>query len=155
MAAIWFGIKLTIGGSIPYHVVVSGSMVPTLNVGDLLIVSYGGFESLKEGDIILFRSPYQPSKIIVHRIHSIIVDAQGIGLITKGDHNPAPDGWVVRKGHYMAKVVFSIPYVGFILSPPYNYLIVAAGLFLIFLLEYYSEEKKDEKDRSIIDDHRI
>ena len=38
VAIIWFGIRYAFGSNNPFYVVASESMVPKLNVGDLLMV---------------------------------------------------------------------------------------------------------------------
>ena len=39
-AAIWFGFKFVFGLYNPFYVVASGSMIPNLNVGDLVIIRH-------------------------------------------------------------------------------------------------------------------
>jgi signal peptidase I len=68
-AAVWFGFKFVFGMYNPFYVVASGSMIPNLNIGDLVIIrnntiSSGinnnnpySFNNLKVGDIIIFKSP--------------------------------------------------------------------------------------------------
>ena len=49
---IWFAVKVVFNVDNPFYVVSSGSMIPVLNVGDILIVKDGNtFNSLKVGDI--------------------------------------------------------------------------------------------------------
>jgi signal peptidase I len=78
VVAVPFGIRYVFGVINPFYVVASGSMIPRLNIGDLLIVKYttdskgdSSFNNLRVGDIIVFNTPYKTTegkhKVIVHR----------------------------------------------------------------------------------------
>jgi len=109
----------------PLHTPISGSMEPTLKIGDLLIIR-GGLKgkdihaSPKDGDIIIFYNPNNPNDLpIVHRaIKKIQKDGKWY-FITKGDANPKNDtdywGWMVPEDYIIGKVIFVIPKVGYIL----------------------------------------
>ena len=135
----WAGLTFALGTSTPAYVVSSGSMIPTLNVGDIIVVKdKGSFQTLRVGDIIVFQSPAGDGRVIVHRIYSISTDQYGIAIYTKGDNNPAPDAWVVRESHYIGKVVFTLPYLGkvtSIIQPPLNYILIFLCIILIFVVE--------------------
>jgi signal peptidase len=135
----WAGLTFALGTSSPAYVVSSGSMIPTLNVGDIIVVKdKDSFKSLQVGDIIVFHSPAGDGRVIVHRIYSMTIDQYGVAIYTKGDNNPAPDGWVVRESHYIGKVVFTLPYLGRITSiiqPPLNYILILFFIVLIFVVE--------------------
>ncbi len=135
----WAGLTFALGTSSPAYVVSSGSMIPTLNVGDIIVVKdKGSFQTLQVGDIIVFHNPTGDGRIIVHRIYSMSTDQYGVAIYTKGDNNPAPDAWVVRESHYIGKVIFTLPYLGkvaSIIQPPLNYILICFFIVLIFVLE--------------------
>jgi signal peptidase len=164
IAVIWFGIRLVFGVSNPFYVVASDSMVPKLNIGDLLLVQHtsgssaSSFDSLKKGDIIVFKSPgivedLGQREIIVHRVAQIYVDSNnGERIIrTKGDANDASIPLVdypIRESNYIGKVVYVLPGVGLItkaISPPVNYILIAIILIILLFLLYKrgSEHKKE------------
>jgi signal peptidase len=70
-------LRTILSDSNPFYVVASGSMVPVLNINDLIIVwgkdSNTNFNSAKVGDIIVFRAidPAEENKTIVHRVVKI------------------------------------------------------------------------------------
>ena len=75
IAIIFLGIRFAFGVTNPFYVVASGSMIPKLNIGDFVIVSHNvPFESLKVGDIIVFRTfgttDTGQHEIIVHQSSS-------------------------------------------------------------------------------------
>jgi len=135
----WAGLTFALGTSSPAYVVSSGSMIPTLNVGDIIVVKdKDSFQTLKVGDIIVFHSPALDGRVIVHRIYSIATDQYGVAIYTKGDNNYAPDAWVVRESHYIGKVIFTLPYLGkvtSIIQPPLNYVLIFFFIVLIFVTE--------------------
>ncbi len=85
---IWFAVKVVFNVDNPFYVVSSGSMIPVLNVGDILIVKDGNtFNSLKVGDIIVFNRPQGGDRVIVHRIIEISDRFGEKVIVTKGDAN--------------------------------------------------------------------
>ncbi len=134
-------------GSSPFYVVVSRSMVPTLDVGDIVIVQNVPFSSIHVNDVIIYNTPTPGgggcgSLVVVHRVVGISSDG---GLITQGDNratNPFPDEpneWpYVHADCARGVVVLVVPYLGkisMLFPPPTNYILVAIILVFIFLTE--------------------
>ena len=84
--------------------VVSESMVPTLNVGDIQLCKRTNFDDVKVGDIILY---YHNDKVIVHRIKEKIDNKDNKYLIMKGDNNPVCDPWNVYPEDIISKVIIN------------------------------------------------
>ena len=58
VAAIWVGLTTVFGTQNPFYVVSSGSMVPELQVYDVIVVQGNDpFEGVGVGDIIVFDRP--------------------------------------------------------------------------------------------------
>jgi signal peptidase I len=140
---VWVGLRLVFDTANPFYIVSSGSMVPNLNVDDVLVVRDGGsFKDLNLGDIIVFHRPIGGDRVIVHRvadIKDIVINSQDERVIrTKGDANPSSIPGVdfpITEKEYIGKVAFVIPGVGLItraISPPVNYIIIAAILTILF-----------------------
>lgn len=145
IGSIWIGITITIENDTPFFVVSSRSMIPVLDVGDIILVSgRNNYEDLKIDDIIVFTLPTDKDRVIVHRIHEIRYDEdRGIEIKTKGDHNPNIDGWTVLKRNYIGTVIFTIPSIGNItiwLSPPTNYYIITFIIIILLTKEVKNEE---------------
>ena len=72
--------------------VLSGSMRPTFSPGAVVITRSIPTSSIRPGDIILFVPPGDTSQY-AHRVTSVSGPAGRPVITTKGDANPAPDGW--------------------------------------------------------------
>jgi len=150
---IWFAVKVVFNVDNPFYVVSSGSMIPVLNVGDILIVKDGNtFNSLKVGDIIVFNRPQGGDRVIVHRIIEISDRFGEKVIVTKGDANdgiiPGTD-FPIREKDYIGTVAYTVPKVGLVLkylNPPVNYIIIVG---IIGILIYTNMKKKNEEKRKL------
>ncbi len=103
----------------PIVVVVSCSMLPNLDRGDMLILKGVDVGELKagrtDGDIIVYVCPSDNpgcppgNKLIVHRLYKINEDGT---LVSWGDNNPSADAWAVKPGWLKGKVVYRVPLLG-------------------------------------------
>jgi len=93
-------------------IIASGSMRPTLDVGDIAITVQTRPENIKVGDIIKYWRQGEPAPII-HRV--IQADRAGgiTYIVTKGDANDAPDE-PITVTQTVGKVVLIIPKIGWI-----------------------------------------
>ncbi|MCS7103773.1 MAG: signal peptidase I [Candidatus Korarchaeum sp.] len=131
----------------PFTVVTSGSMKPTLEPGDLVIVVGCDPYQLVEGDIIVFRVPWS-NNMIVHRIVRVERGPDGPLFYTKGDNNAIIDPGHRKPSDIYGKVVFRVPLIGFILEffqlLPVKVAIV--GLIIGYLIYDYSKELRGSRD---------
>jgi signal peptidase I len=91
--------------------VYSGSMSPTIEAGDLIIISRPP-ETLQEGMILTLQVNEQ---LVTHRLIEITPDGQ---LITRGDANPVADDWSGQKVAVRGVYRGCIPYLGHVLNLP-------------------------------------
>jgi len=109
---IWMGLRVVFGTENPFYVVSSGSMVPELQVFDVLVVQGNDpFESVEIGDVIVFNRPQGHDRVIVHRVASIITD-DPYTIRTKGDANPTSIPGTdspITEEEYIGKVAYVIP----------------------------------------------
>ncbi len=152
---IWLGLTLAFGTQNPFYVVASGSMIPELEVYDVLIVQgHEPFEDIEIGDIIVFNRPSDHNRVIVHRVVSIIDDDPKT-LRTKGDANPASipgTDFPITQEEYIGKVVYTLEQVGYVtqlLKPPINYVIIAVVIGIMIVKQL--TKKKKEKELTVSD----
>jgi len=162
---IWMGLRVVFGTENPFYVVSSGSMVPELQVFDVLVVQGNDpFESVEIGDVIVFNRPQGQDRVIVHRVASIITD-DPYTIRTKGDANPTSIPGTdspITEEEYIGKVAYVIPQVGYVtrvLTPPINYIIIAIIISAMIgkqflktkkehaLSESFDFESKDENNQ--------
>ena len=162
--AFWFGLRLGLRTDFPLLAVASGSMKPTLNEGDLIIVQgFSNFDGINavpapDGTIVVFHKPSDPDELIVHRAISK-VDNNGTWYFqTKGDNNNTPDFWNgdgtssgwVSQHLLVGKVVGVAPWIGnvplFIRTPSGLLLIILLFLVILFI-EYVPVLSKKAKTK--------
>lgn len=157
--AFWFGLRAALKTEYPLLAVASGSMRPTLQVGDLIVVQGVNANDIKaapepEGDIIVFRKPTNPRELIVHRaIDKFRKD--GIWYFkTKGDYNKGPDNWLeggVRETDVIGRAIGpSVPLLGYVtlfVQSPLGIPVIVSIILVLALVEYVSLRKKVEANR--------
>lgn len=176
VAIFWFGVPQFPSFSVnnPFYVVSSDSMIPNLNINDLLVIRDGGssnnddngyssysFYNLKVGDIIVFKAPEEDQDdrrtTIVHRVAEIIQTddtsnnnkSSSRVIRTKGDANPSSIPGIdypIREQDYIGKVVYVIPGVGLITKVfrPPINYIVISVTLTILLFLYIKKGKRGE-----------
>ena len=148
--AIWIGLQAAFGTQNPFYVVASGSMIPVLEVYDVLVVQgHDPFEEIEIGDIIVFNRPSDHNRVIVHRVVSIIDENPKI-VRTQGDANPKSipgTDFPISEEEYIGKVVFTLPQVGYVtqvLKPPTNYIIIAIVIGVMIIKQMMGKKKKEK-----------
>ena len=100
------------------YTIVSPSMVPTINVLDVVVtMRIDKPENVKKGDIVTFNSTdYRYSGVLVtHRIVDIEKTSNGEYLFTtKGDNNNTQDSSRISFNEIYGRVLFRIPKIGYI-----------------------------------------
>ena len=116
-------------------VVLSGSMEPSMSIGDLIVIKQT--DEFNVEDIIVYQSR---SMLVVHRI----VEIDGESIITKGDANNAPDN-PISLASVKGKVVCQISKVGYFL----NWMKTPLGAITVILVTIgllkFSEDDTNDK----------
>ena len=131
----------------------TGSMVPTINIGDLCLVrELEDTDDIRQGDIVTFEVE---GTYVTHRI----VSDNGDGSYsTKGDANKVYDNSKLSKEDILGKVSYVIPSVGVVLefvTDKNGKAVLVAGLVLLVSLSLVfdtvvsrREKKKHIKDKT-------
>ena len=146
---IWLGLQIAFGTQNPFYVVASGSMIPVLEVYDVIIIQgHVPFEEVEIGNIIVFNRPSDHDRVIVHRVVSIIDDNPKT-IRTQGDANnasiPGTD-FPITEEEYIGKVEYTLPQVGYVtqlLKPPTNYIIIVIVVGVMIVKQMMQKKKKD------------
>jgi signal peptidase I len=121
--------------------VLSGSMVPTVNVGDLVVARVVTPDQLQAGELATFREP-ETGKLITHRVQSIIWHGELADVVTRGDANEIGENWSVSASDRVGEVVLRVPRAGYavgLLATPAGQLAlagvaVALGVWILVVL---------------------
>ena len=100
------------------YVVLSGSMLPHIEIKDIVVTKKVAAEELEVGDIITFIAPDSRygGISITHRILDKYYD-ETLGIYTyrtKGDANNVADGALVPNANILGKVILKIPKLGYL-----------------------------------------
>lgn len=129
-----FGIKM--------FCIISGSMEPSIEVNDMVIIKEVAQGEIQIGDIISFN---KNGEIITHRVTYIEHSATGQLLyITRGDANNIEDKDKIKYENIEGKCIARIPKVGKIVLILTNKGTLAIVLFILILI-YIIMQKNDYK----------
>lgn len=110
-------------------IIVSGSMIPTIQIGDVVFVDAN--KQVETGDIIAFR---KNTSVIVHRVIKSIDLEENTMFQTKGDNNDTADLELVTADKVEGVYQFKIPYIGKLLMLLYNNLAIVIVIVVVILL---------------------
>ncbi len=140
---------LPVTGNYKVMIVSSGSMRPDITMGSIVIVKPA--DNYKIGEVVTFQTG-EDRDPITHRINEIRVVGGEPQYITKGDANNAPDLGEISEEDIVGKVVFDIPFLGYIVNfiqKPIGFsLVVLVPAFVIIgdeIKKIYEEVKKKKK----------
>ncbi|GAB7019852.1 signal peptidase I [Halostagnicola bangensis] len=112
-----------VAGADESYVVLSDSMNPTIDAGDVVIVQERDPSSIEEGDVLTFDAAdpdefdaADGTSIVTHRVVDIEQADDGLEFVTQGDANNAPDSSAVDEEQVIGTVAFSIPSIGRVVS---------------------------------------
>ncbi|GEM_PF-2524519 len=144
-------------------IVKSGSMTPTIQVGDLIVVSPNSLinspvpaitAKYKVGDIVAFREPSSPNVIVTHRVANAEIKDGQVWYQTKGDANNVTDQTLISEKNIIGRSQFTIPKVGQVFAftkskVGYPLLIILPAL-LVILLEINNIFKEVSKKKFLM-----
>ncbi|MDO8486273.1 MAG: signal peptidase I [Candidatus Staskawiczbacteria bacterium] len=143
IAAIVVISAFPVKGNIQIKVVLSGSMEPSIKTGSVILIK--PVASYNIGDVITFdsnfREPNGARIPVTHRVVEVKKENSVISYLTKGDANEDPDNSTISYKSVIGKVLFSVPYLGYVVETakkPYGFL----ALIMIPALIIISDQVK-------------
>lgn len=116
------------------YVVLTGSMLPTIQVKDIVVTKKVSDDKLKVGDIITFLTPDQRFNgiSITHRIVERYYDEKENKYYyrTRGDNNNIADDALITNDNITGKVILKIPKLGYI----QDLLASKSGLIIVIII---------------------
>ena len=146
LAVALVGVRLI--GYTPYAVL-SGSMTPKYQVGDLVYVRATPPEQIQVGDVMTYTAGGK--SIVTHRV--VEIDQENRQFITKGDANNDRDVKPVAYENVIGTVAFSLPKLGYVsnyLTSPSGRYVAMIATFAVVLVLIIPElfRKKSSVDES-------
>lgn len=134
--------------------VLSGSMRPLLQPGDMIVVKDVDYENVNTGDVITFK--VNETTLVTHRVVDILEENGTKTFRTKGDANNTEDSGLITPEHFVGVLAFSIPkggYVGnFIRSPIGFMLLILLPIFFLIggeiknMLSAMNQDKREDSN---------
>lgn len=128
--------------------IISESMMPTFNIGDIIIVNKcDSPDELKINDIITFE---HDDKTISHRILRIENDGEQFLFYTKGDNNEEIDDFFIKYDQIYGKIILTIPKLGYItrhLHEKYILLQIILLIIIVFIILNIKQDKKIKRKK--------
>ena len=121
-------------------VVLSGSMEPSLSVGDLIIISAQEDYALQQ--VIVYQDG---ASAVVHRI--VAIDTEANTVTTRGDANDIEDDPIPAE-RIKGKVILSIPLLGYLVNlikSPIGTIVILALAVLLLERSFRKEKEQDAK----------
>ena len=146
VASLFLSSKFSEKQGIEIKIVKSGSMEPSIKTGGIVVMK--PVRVYRVGDVITFGKDTKAQIPTSHRIVSERQDKGATYYTTKGDTNEEADPREVADSEILGKVIFSVPYAGYVLDfarqPAGFILLVVIPASLIVLSEIWSiiEETK-------------
>jgi signal peptidase len=119
-----------------FYIVISDSMLPTIDKYSLVISLPQ--KNYEVGDSITYKFRSRDSDLITHRTINIKDFGDKKLYFTKGDNNEFQDAIPVSQDEVVGKVLFSVPLVGYILTPIIFGLLVYTPVGFAFGYTLYS-----------------
>ena len=120
-------------GNVKARIVLTGSMSPAISVGDVIVTVPITQKVPQIGDVIAYQAKRFNGENVAVFSHRIIDGDIENGFVMKGDANKSPDPQKPKAGDILGVVLFTIPFIGNLLTPKALFLLLPClfGLWLI------------------------
>lgn len=125
---------LSFAGVVKARIVLTESMKPSINPGDIVLSINPERVPPKVGDVVTYTARRFDGSAVASFTHRIISGDAKSGFVMKGDNNPAPDTQKPTLADISGVVFYTIPLIGKLLTPRGLLVLVPSifGLWLIF-----------------------
>ncbi len=94
------------------YTVLTGSMRPVIQPGDVVMDRPVKAINVKIGDVITFSDPSREGALVTHRVRSLKRLGGRVEVETRGDANNASERWTIAREDPVGKVVYVLPKIG-------------------------------------------
>jgi signal peptidase I len=132
---------LNISGEIKSQIVLTGSMIPAINPGDMVISTSPNRITPEIGDVVVYAGKRLDGSKVASFAHRIIGGDFKSGFVVKGDNNPDPDTQRPVLSEIEGVVLFTIPFVGQLLNPQIFVLLLLCAFGLWLIVDAFRDEE--------------
>lgn len=135
ITTLLIGISLAgMTNTLAFRVVLTGSMVPTINPGDLIVTLNDQYVEPKLNDVVVYIGKRFDGTDVAPFAHRLVGGDEKSGWIAKGDANPNADIQRPTAEDIQGVVIATIPGIGKFLTPQFLILltIIGLGMWLVF-----------------------
>lgn len=108
--------------------VLTGSMAPSIESGDMILTYPASIDKIKKGDIVSYEE--EKNFVVTHRVIAIEKEDGQTVLKTKGDANNTEDSIVVTEDMLVGKYFLKIPKFGYLVT----FSSTPLGVFTLFII---------------------
>ena len=137
------------------YVILSGSMEPEYQTGGVIYIKDVDTATLESGDVITYK--ISNGATVTHRIVDVVEEDGQTMYQTKGDANDNVDASLVPQSQVIGQPVFTIPYLGYLVSmiqsPSGKYALIAVAAILLLMqflpdLIFGEDDDEDEEENN-------
>ena len=117
------------------RIVLTGSMVPVISPGDIVLLAPTPRTQPKLGDIAAYTARRFSGESVGIFTHRIIGGDPINGWIMKGDANPSPDVQKPKAEDMNGVVFFIIPWIGKLMAPKMLMILIPVGVGIWLIID--------------------
>ena len=126
---------LSASGFVKARIVLTGSMEPTIKVGDVVLLAPTPRAVPKLGDIVAYTARRFSGESVGVFTHRIVGGDPINGWLMKGDANPAPDVQKPKSDDIGGVVFFVIPWIGKLMTPKMLMILIPIGVGIWLIID--------------------
>jgi len=133
------------------YIIASESMEPTFMKYAVVLIKEGGYENVRDGDVIAYKAPQFSGQAALHRV----MDATPDGFVTKGDANSIVDEHIVTTetfiGHEVWHTNLTAPLFVLLHKPHFNLALIIIPSLLVasFIIKAILSTKTVSKQQGL------
>lgn len=124
---------LSFAGIVKARIVLTESMKPAINPGDIVLSLNPDRMPPKVGDVVTYTARRFDGSAVASFTHRIVSGDAKTGFVVKGDNNPAPDTQKPKLKDISGVVFYVIPLIGKLLTPR-GLLVLVPSIFGLWLI---------------------
>jgi signal peptidase len=126
---------LSASGFVKARIVLTGSMEPAINPGDIVLLAPTPRTQPELGDIAAYTARRFSGESVGIFTHRIIGGDPVNGWLMKGDNNPTPDVQKPKAEDISGVVFFVIPWIGKLMAPKMLMILIPVGVGIWLIID--------------------